>query len=326
MMTYEDILYEIKNGVATITINRPDKLNAFRGQTCEEMIHAFCGPAGITGRRHRPDRRRRPGVLHRRRPVVPRRALRRAGRDRPAAGGVAGVIRDVPKPVIAKVRGYAIGGGHVLALLCDLTIAAESANFGQIGPKVGSVDPGFGTAYMARVIGEKRAREIWYLCRQYEAAEAVQWGWPTRPCPTTSWTPRWSAGARRFWRRARPRWSGETLLQRRHRPHRRPFLPGAEGGQPVLRHRGIPGRGAGVSGKAQAEIPRLIHRGRAIDEYPSHKTAYKGRRLDFLSFSVTAGVRMVAGTTRRRKAAWPWEAPWALWSRAPKVGGPPPGP
>jgi 2-ketocyclohexanecarboxyl-CoA hydrolase len=86
------------------------------------------------------------------------------------------VIRDVPKPVIAKVRGYAIGGGNVLALICDLTIAAESAVFGQVGPKMGSVDPGFGTAYMARVIGEKRAREVWYLCRRYSARDALAMG------------------------------------------------------------------------------------------------------------------------------------------------------
>ena len=79
------------------------------------------------------------------------------------------VIRDVPKPVIAKVRGYAIGGGNVLATLCDMTIAAESAIFGQVGPKMGSVDPGFGTAYLARVVGEKKAREIWYMCKRYTA-------------------------------------------------------------------------------------------------------------------------------------------------------------
>ncbi len=85
-------------------------------------------------------------------------------------------IRDVPQPVIARVQGYAIGGGNVLATVCDLTIASERAIFGQVGPKVGSVDPGFGTAYLARVVGEKRAREIWYLCRRYTAAEALAMG------------------------------------------------------------------------------------------------------------------------------------------------------
>src|SRR5207237_8897601 len=86
------------------------------------------------------------------------------------------LIRDVPKPVIARVQGFAIGGGNVLATLCDLTIASEKAVFGQVGPKVGSVDPGFGTAYLARLVGEKRAREIWYLCRRYSAKEAYDMG------------------------------------------------------------------------------------------------------------------------------------------------------
>ena len=85
-------------------------------------------------------------------------------------------IRDVPKPVIAKVRGYAIGGGNVIATICDMTIASENAIFGQVGPKVGSVDPGFGTAYLARIVGEKKAREIWYLCRRYSAQEALDMG------------------------------------------------------------------------------------------------------------------------------------------------------
>ena len=86
------------------------------------------------------------------------------------------LIRDVPKPVIARVQGYAIGGGNVLATMCDLTIASEKAIFGQVGPKMGSVDPGFGTAYLARIVGEKKAREIWYLCRRYTAAEALAMG------------------------------------------------------------------------------------------------------------------------------------------------------
>jgi 2-ketocyclohexanecarboxyl-CoA hydrolase len=86
------------------------------------------------------------------------------------------VIRNIPKPVIAMVNGYAIGGGHVLHVICDLSIAADTAIFGQTGPRVGSVDPGFGTAYLARVVGEKKAREIWYLCRQYSAQEALQMG------------------------------------------------------------------------------------------------------------------------------------------------------
>lgn len=176
-MTYEDILYEVDRGVATITINRPDKYNAFRGQTCEEIIHAFL-KAGWD---------KAVGVI----------VLTGAGSKAFCTGGdlsghegaydgrgviglpleeMQAVIRDVPKPVIARVQGFAIGGGHVLALICDLTIASESAVFGQVGPKMGSVDPGFGTAYMARVIGEKKAREVWYLCRRYSAREALAMG------------------------------------------------------------------------------------------------------------------------------------------------------
>jgi dihydroxynaphthoic acid synthetase len=93
------------------------------------------------------------------------------------------VIRDIPKPVIAAVNGYAIGGGHVLHVICDLTIAAETAKFGQVGPKVGSVDPGFGTMYLARVVGEKKAREIWYLCEQYTAEECRQMGLVNKVVP-----------------------------------------------------------------------------------------------------------------------------------------------
>ncbi|MCB9960347.1 MAG: enoyl-CoA hydratase/isomerase family protein [Rhodospirillaceae bacterium] len=176
-MDYQDILYEARGGVALITINRPDKMNAFRAQTCEELIHAL----------NRAGWDKAVGV------IVLTGAGTKAfctGGDQSAHAGsydgrgtiglpleeMQGLIRDVPKPVIAKVRGYAIGGGHVLALVCDLTIAAENAVFGQVGPKVGSVDPGFGTAYMARCIGEKKAREVWYLCRRYTAHQAVAMG------------------------------------------------------------------------------------------------------------------------------------------------------
>jgi 2-ketocyclohexanecarboxyl-CoA hydrolase len=174
---YEDIIYQAENGVATITINRPQKLNAFRGKTCEELISAFhragwngdIGVIVLTGTGEKAfctggDQSAHEGSYDGRGMIgLPIEDLQR-------------VIRDVPKPVIAKVRGYAIGGGNVLALICDLTIAAESAVFGQVGPKMGSVDPGFGTAYMARVIGEKRAREVWYLCRRYSARDALAMG------------------------------------------------------------------------------------------------------------------------------------------------------
>jgi naphthoate synthase len=177
-MAYDDILYEAIDGIAWITINRPAVLNAFRARTVDELIHAFraawhdraVGVCVLTGAGERAfstggDQSER-------------------GEDGYGSGGgigldmhgLHGVMRAIPKPVIAMVNGYAIGGGHVLHVLCDLSIAAATARFGQVGPKVGSVDPGFGTAYLARLVGEKKAREIWYLCRQYTAAEALAMG------------------------------------------------------------------------------------------------------------------------------------------------------
>ena len=176
-MDYEDILYEEKNGAAWITINRPERLNAFRGRTCEELIHAL----------HRAAWNEAIGVIvlagagERAFSTGGDQSVKDAGYDGRGTIGLPvedlqSLIRDVPKPVIARVQGYAIGGGNVLATLCDLTIASESAQFGQVGPKVGSVDPGFGTALLARVIGEKKAREMWYLCRRYTAHEALAMG------------------------------------------------------------------------------------------------------------------------------------------------------
>jgi naphthoate synthase len=185
-MSYQDILYETKDGIARITINRPDVLNAFRAQTLTEMYYALrdawhdrsVGVVVLTGAGDRAfcvggDQKARDA----------------SGYDRDAEGHpfdverVHQIIRAVPKPVIAAVRGYAIGGGNVLAVLCDLTIAADTARFGQVGPRVGSFDAGFGTAYLARIVGEKRAREIWYLCRQYSGEEAVQMGLANRVVP-----------------------------------------------------------------------------------------------------------------------------------------------
>lgn len=176
-MNYEDILYTEADGVATITINRPERYNAFRGQTCMELLDAF----------NRAGWNKAIGVI----------VLTGAGDKAFCTGGdqsahegqydgrgliglpveeLQNLIREVPKPVIARVNGFAIGGGHVLHVVCDLSIASETAVFGQVGPKVGSVDPGYGTAYLSRVIGEKRAREIWYLCRKYSAQQAYDWG------------------------------------------------------------------------------------------------------------------------------------------------------
>lgn len=179
----QDVLYEKIDGVARITINRPQVYNAFRGRTIKELIWAFrnawddneIGAVILTG------------------------AGEKAfcvGGDQKEKGDEGGydyngglgmgigleiehlhqTIRNIPKPVIAAVNGYAIGGGHVLHVICDLTIAADTAKFGQTGPKVGSYDAGYGSAYLARVVGEKKAREIWYLCEQYTAEEGKEMG------------------------------------------------------------------------------------------------------------------------------------------------------
>ncbi|HEU5163270.1 MAG TPA: 1,4-dihydroxy-2-naphthoyl-CoA synthase [Thermoanaerobaculia bacterium] len=177
---FEDIRYErTEDGIAKITINRPEVRNAFRPKTVSELKVAFdlaredadIGVVILTG--EGPD------------------AFCSGGdqRVRGKAGyvGADGVprlnildvqkqIRFLPKPVIAMVAGYAIGGGHVLHVVCDLTIAAENARFGQTGPKVGSFDGGLGASYLARIVGQKKAREIWYLCRQYDAQQALQMG------------------------------------------------------------------------------------------------------------------------------------------------------
>ncbi len=188
---YQDITYHKAEGIARIAFNRPEVRNAFRPETLFEMFEAvldarddeeigvvlltgngpaedgkwaFCsggdqrvrGEAGYVGK----DGRARLNVLE----------LQR-------------LIRSMPKPVIALVAGYAIGGGHVLHVVCDLTIAADNAVFGQTGPKVGSFDGGFGSSYLARSVGQKKAREIWYLCRQYDAAEAEAMGLVNKVVP-----------------------------------------------------------------------------------------------------------------------------------------------
>ena len=157
-MTYTDILYEKKNGVAWITINRPEVRNAFRTRTVAELTDAFT------------DARWDPAVG-----VV---VLTGAGDRAFCSGG-----DQKERGVVAMVNGFAIGGGHVLHVLCDLSIASENAVFGQTGPRVGSVDAGHGTGYLARLVGEKKAREIWYLCRQYSAREALEMGLVNKVVP-----------------------------------------------------------------------------------------------------------------------------------------------
>ena len=154
-------------------------------------------------------------------------------------------IRDVPKPVIARVQGYAIGGGNVLCTICDLTIASESAMFGQVGPKVGSVDPGFGTAFLARVVGEKKAREMWYLCRRYPAAEALAMGLVNAVVPhdqldaeVATWCDEILEKSPTAIAIAKRSFNMDTAHQTRHRRH------GDVRTQALLRHRRVDARGS----------------------------------------------------------------------------------
>ncbi|HEX2294888.1 MAG TPA: 1,4-dihydroxy-2-naphthoyl-CoA synthase [Actinomycetota bacterium] len=183
---YDDIVYETSEGIAKITINRPEVRNAFRPQTLFELQDAFNAARDDSGI----------GVI----------ILTGAGDQAFCSGGDQRVrgddgykdqhgvgrlnvldlqvqIRRLPKPVIAMVAGYAIGGGHVLHVVCDLTIAAENARFGQTGPKVGSFDGGYGAGLLARMVGHKKAREIWYLCEQYDAQEALAMGLVNKVVP-----------------------------------------------------------------------------------------------------------------------------------------------
>jgi naphthoate synthase len=189
-MTYTDIVHEKKNGVAWITINRPQVRNAFRTRTVAELTHAFedarfDGTVGVVVLTGAGDKAFCSGGDQKE---------RGEGGYAPGAAGTVdarpmdvealhNAIRHIPKPVIAMVNGFAIGGGHVLHVLCDLSIAADTAVFGQTGPRVGSVDAGHGTGFLARAVGEKKAREIWYLCRQYSAQDALAMGLVNKVVP-----------------------------------------------------------------------------------------------------------------------------------------------
>jgi naphthoate synthase len=178
---FEDIKFEkTEDGIAKITINRPERRNAFRPETVEEMKEAFemarmdsmIGVVVLTGEGKEAfcsggDQkiRGKAGYINSR-DGVPRLNVLDLQKQ----------IRQLPKPVVAMVAGYAVGGGHVLHIVCDLTIAADNARFGQTGPKVGSFDGGLGSSYLARIVGQKKAREIWYLCRQYDAKQALDMG------------------------------------------------------------------------------------------------------------------------------------------------------
>jgi len=180
---FKDIKYEkgidSADGINKITINRPSVRNAFRPQTVFELKEAFslaredqeCGVIILTGEGEKAfcsggDQKIRGDAGYIGKDGIPRLNILDVQKQ----------IRYMPKPIIAMVAGYAVGGGHVLHMLCDLTIASENAKFGQTGPKVGSFDGGWGASYMARIIGQKRAREIWYLCKFYDAQKALDWG------------------------------------------------------------------------------------------------------------------------------------------------------
>jgi naphthoate synthase len=185
-MELTDVRYDVEDGLATITIDRPDRMNAFRARTVDELIHCMKrawadGEVGVVCLTGAGDRAFCTGGDQKQRAET--------GDYGPSESGLFEVeqlhrlLREMPKPVIAAVNGYAIGGGHVLHVLCDLTIASEGAIFGQTGPRVGSFDAGFGTGYLARIVGEKRAREIWFLCRRYDAQTAERWGLVNRVVP-----------------------------------------------------------------------------------------------------------------------------------------------
>ncbi|MED4074525.1 1,4-dihydroxy-2-naphthoyl-CoA synthase [Priestia endophytica] len=176
---YQDVIYQTYNGIAKISINRPQVHNAFTPNTVMELIDAFSyarddaniGVIILTGEGEKAfcsggDQKVRGHGGYLGDDQIPRLNVLDLQR----------LIRFTPKPVIAMVAGYAIGGGHVLQVICDLTIAADNAIFGQTGPKVGSFDAGYGANYLARIVGHKKAREIWYLCRQYNAQEALNMG------------------------------------------------------------------------------------------------------------------------------------------------------
>jgi naphthoate synthase len=189
---YEDITYHKADGMARIAFNRPEVRNAFRPKTIDEMTEAFrmawmdpeIGVVLLTGNGPSPkdgvyafcsggDQRIRGEAGY----------VDESGMARLNVLELQRVIRTMPKPVIALVAGYAIGGGHVLHVICDLTLAADNAVFGQTGPIVGSFDGGFGASYLASIVGQKKAREIWYLCRQYSAAEALEMGLVNKVVP-----------------------------------------------------------------------------------------------------------------------------------------------
>ena len=232
-----------------LTIDRPERMNSFRGRTVDELISAF---------KHAwADRRVAAVILT----GAGDRAFCTGGdvKERAETGGYGEtewgtfeierlhrIIRDIPKPVIAAVNGVAIGGGHVLHVLCDLSVAADNATFGQAGPRVGSFDAGFGSAYLARVVGEKRARQIWFLLDRFDATTAERWGLVNAVVPRTELLDRAGVGPPDGLLLADRAALPQALVQRRHRPHQR-HLP------PRLRRAGVVRRDAG-GGRGRARV------------------------------------------------------------------------
>ncbi len=186
MSQFEDITYEVDGAAGIITIDRPERYNAFRARTVDELIAAFASAWSdpqvravvLTGAG---EKAFCTGGDVKQRAETGDYGPSELGRLR--IGDLHKVMRDIPKPVIAAVNGVAVGGGHVLQVLCDVSIASDTARFGQAGPRVGSFDAGFGSAYLARVVGEKKAREIWFWCRMYDAEEALQMGLVNKVVP-----------------------------------------------------------------------------------------------------------------------------------------------
>ncbi len=259
---YRDIVYDkCDEGIAKITINRPEVRNAFRPETVQEMQAAFADARDDAGI----------GVV----------ILTGKGRDAFCSGGDQRIrgdggyvggdgvprlnvldlqrqIRTLPKPVVAMVAGYAIGGGHVLHLMCDITIAADNARFGQTGPRVGSFDGGYGAAYMARIVGQKKAREIWFLCRQYDARQALDMGLVNCVVPYEALEAGDGAVVPRDARQQPDRVAlPQGRAQRRLRRSGRPAGACGQCHPALLHERGRQGRQERVSREAQAGLPQV---------------------------------------------------------------------
>jgi naphthoate synthase len=258
-----DVRYEVQDGLCWITIDRPQRLNSFTAHTVEELIDCFkaawadgtVGVVALTGAGERAfctggDQKQRA----------------QSGDYGPSRSGLFEieslhrVIREIPKPVIAAVNGVAIGGGHVLHVICDLSVAAAHARFGQAGPRVGSFDAGFGTGLLARTVGEKRAREIWFLCRQYDAQEAERWGLVNRVVEGRGYGPR-SVATRMRSSRSRRRRCASSSSRSTRRPstwpgRRRSRSAGCTSSRPRRRRRRVYGRSTRSAHPTSGRIAR----------------------------------------------------------------------